>query len=214
MKIRIGTLYRREIIKFFKKNKVDGPVLDVGCHKGEILDSIDAPLKVGVDIKFKNVRDSMYFVMADANHLPFKKKAFKQIFLLDVIEHIEDESPLSSSLRHALQPSGAFFITTPSKHIQIFPWFLTNFVSKKWGHYFRKGYSFNELDSLFKDNFKITKYNWNAQWWRTLYFLIRAMAEVSSSLSKKLVKFVFKRDSQHHEGNRGYLIIEGVRKNG
>lgn len=214
MKIRIGTLYRIKIINFFNKSEINGPILDIGCHNGEILDCINAPLKVGIDVEITTYKKEINFVCADANHLPFKKESFDKVFLLDVIEHIEDESPLPQNIYNCLKPSGSFFLTTPSKNIRMFPGFLTGFISKKWGHIYRRGYTKNGLSKFFSEKFIITFHEWNAQWWRFFYLFIRGVALFSTSLSSKLIDVVFKLDTLKSEGVRGYLVLEGIRKNG
>jgi hypothetical protein len=212
MKLRIGTIYRILLLGYFKKTEVDGPVLDIGCHNGEILETISAPVKVGIDIERKHVKDGLNFVQADANHLPFKKNLFSRIYMLDVIEHIEDERNLSSVFYLHLQPSGSFFLSTPSKDILLFPRFLTGYISKKWGHYYRRGYSKEGLKELFDEEFVLHFTEWNAQWWRFFYLFIRLLNDISPSLCAKLIHFIFSMDSKKTNGNRGYLILEGIKK--
>lgn len=213
MKLRIGTIYRIELLQYFKKTEVSGPILDIGCHHGEILTIINAPIKIGIDIDRKHVSDSVYFVQADANHLPFKKGLFSRIYILDVIEHIEDDSNLTFVFSSHLQPSGSFFLSTPSKDILLFPRFLTGYISKKWGHYYRRGYSKERLIELFNDEFVLHFSEWNARWWRAFYLIIRLINEVNPSLCAKVIKIIFSMDSKKPDGNHGYLILEGIKKN-
>lgn len=213
MKRRIGTTYRIELLRYFNQTKVNGSILDIGCHNGEILEVIDAPIKIGIDIERKSVNDGIYFVQADANHLPFKKDFFSRIFILDVIEHIEDDSNLSFTFYSHLQPSGSFFLSTPSKDILLFPRFLTGYISKKWGHYYRRGYSKERLKELFNDEFVIHISEWNSPWWRFFYLPIRLINEISPSLCIKIIQLFFSMDSKKQNGNRGYFVLEGVRKN-
>ncbi|MCB2214123.1 class I SAM-dependent methyltransferase [bacterium] len=214
MKIRIGTLYRIKLLSYFKKLKIDGPVLDIGCHNGEILDRIDAPLKIGIDLDIKNYKGGVNFVRADANHLPFKKESFAWISILDVIEHIEDERLLSENMFNCLKTSGSFFLTTPSKDIHMFPGFLTGFISNKWGHFYRRGYAKSTLSKLFSEKFNLTFHEWNAQWWRFFYLFIRGAALFSTAIASKMIDVVFKMDSSKSDGMKGYLILEGTPKNG
>jgi 2-polyprenyl-3-methyl-5-hydroxy-6-metoxy-1,4-benzoquinol methylase len=213
MKRRIGTTYRIELLKHFAQTQVNGPVLDIGCHNGEILEVVEAPLKIGIDIKRKHVSEDIYFVQADAHHLPFKRGFFSRILILDVIEHIEDESNLSSIFKLHLQPFGSFFLTTPSEDIRLFPGFLTGYISNKWGHYYRRGYSKERLKDLFNDEFVLHISEWNSPWWRFFYLPIRLINEISPSLCKKIIQLFFSMDSKKQNGNRGYFVLEGIRKN-
>lgn len=212
MKVRIGTLYRIQIIDYFNKRNINGAVLDIGCHDGIFLKNVEAPLKIGIDVELKNVSDGIYFVQADANYLPFKKETFTQVYLMDVIEHIEDDKKLPLSIYRVLKTSGSFFLTTPSMNIQLFPWFLTNAISKKWGHIYRIGYSYEELKNLFQKYFVLTFYEWDATWWRTFYLGIRLISEISFRLTASIIKLIFTLDAKNTKGLKGYLILEGIKK--
>jgi SAM-dependent methyltransferase len=214
MKTRIGTLYRNEIIKYFDQVQASGPVLDIGCHDGELLKKINASVKVGIDIEMKKVDEKINFVCADANFLPFQNEIFEKVFAMDVIEHIENDHLLPSSIHRVLSPHGSFFLTTPSKSIRLFPWFLTNFISKKWGHIYRLGYTKMELEKLFSGIFHLNIYEWNAKWWRVFYLFIRSMVMISQNFTEFIIKKIFYFDSKSQNGVRGYLIMEGLKKNG
>lgn len=212
MKIRIGTIYRVELIKHFRLTEFIGPVLDVGCHDNTNLSEIKAPIKIGIDLERGDKIDGINFVQADAKFLPFKSNCFEQIFMMDVIEHIEDERDLSASLFRVLKPSGNIFLTTPSKAILLNPWFLTKYISEKWGHYYRLGYTEDELSELFSDEFNLLIDTWNAQWWRFFYLFLRSTIEIFPKFGISLVKRIFALDARQTEGVHGYLTLKGKKK--
>ena len=209
MRIRIGTLYRYELIKYFNRHMIDGPVLDVGCNDCFILRNIKAPIKIGIDLEINNINNGQLFVIADVNYLPFSNNVFEHIFALDVVEHLENDTLISKSLNRVLRNDGTILLTTPNKSIKLFPWFLTNYISKKWGHIYRNGYQINELCELFLDDFDLSIYEWNAFYWRTFYIIIRLIAELSISLTSFLIQQIFILDSHLKQGNKGYLVLEG-----
>jgi len=214
MKIRIGTLYRLKLVNHLGEINFPGPVMDIGCNDGLLLSSITSPLKVGVDISLPKEKSTDYnFVCADANFLPFKKEVFSQIFLLDVIEHIEEDYLLSDSISFVLSKKGYFLITTPSKNIRLNPFFLTKAISKKWGHHFRLGYTKNELINIFQSNFYIRIDDWNAPYWRFFYLIIRFSSEISYKFSFWLINKVFNCDKKLPQGNHGYYILRGIKEN-
>lgn len=210
MKERVGSLYRLQLIFIKNLIKFTGPVLDIGCHDDLILSNIEAPLKIGVDLDIKKeLGKKNLFVCADANFLPFKKGVFKQIFLLDVIEHIEYDYLLSESIAHVLALDGNLFLTTPQKTILMNPFFLTKYISRKWGHIYRLGYTNKELQNLFSKEFDVRFEDWNAPWWRFFYLAIRFIAEFSPFISKLVVKTIIRFDSKNPEGHRGYIMMTG-----
>ncbi|OJX45934.1 MAG: hypothetical protein BGO78_03335 [Chloroflexi bacterium 44-23] len=213
MKERIGSLYRLQLIKFLKLSAFDGPILDIGCHDDLILSNIEAPLKIGVDLELKKQLGNKYlFVCADANFLPFKQGVFKQVFLLDVIEHIENANLLPSSIKHVLMLDGCLFLTTPQKTILLNPFFLTKYISRKWGHIYRLGYTQNELEILFSKYFSLEYKDWNAPCWRFFYLLIRFVAEFSPSITRFIIETVFRFDSKKSRGLNGYILMHGKSK--
>ncbi len=76
-------------------------LLDIGCGDGSVLWSLTKKsqpfLAVGLDICFhkqwKGIshRSGISFVVADANHLPFRQSVFAFVFLKDIIHHIQSK---------------------------------------------------------------------------------------------------------------------------
>lgn len=80
-------------------------VLNLGCGKGKIKDSINLDIKPleGVDI-VHNLEETP---------LPFKDKEFDLIYANMIFEHIENLIPLIEDLHRILKPNGMIKITVP-----------------------------------------------------------------------------------------------------
>jgi ubiquinone/menaquinone biosynthesis C-methylase UbiE len=68
-------------------------LLDIGCGEGLMTNLFKADFKVGVDIsanKIKRARKKkeIYYVVADAHHLPFKEKFFEISICTETLEHL------------------------------------------------------------------------------------------------------------------------------
>jgi len=90
--------YYNSLTKTLRKNvPKGGKILEIGCGTGSLLNKLEFNLAVGVDIaknmikiaKRKNSRENLYFLVADAEFLPFKNK-FDFIIMVDLIEHLDD----------------------------------------------------------------------------------------------------------------------------
>ena len=92
-------------------------VLDIGCKSGSLSKVFRAKMTVGVDVsrKFlkafrKNV--SQNIVLADAEHLPFKKGSFDFVSMTDVIEHLSNPSSAVSEANEVLSKRGKLLLIT------------------------------------------------------------------------------------------------------
>ena len=108
-------------------NKVNGTVaLDVGCGEGYITSllvrycheviSMDIS-RVGVKTASKNI-DRKYgcsFIVADAQHLPFKRGAFDILVLREVIEHLTNQVEAVKEMSRVLKCKGTLILTTPNR---------------------------------------------------------------------------------------------------
>lgn len=98
-------------------------ILDVGCGNG-VYEKILAPGNpstkiIAMDISkekakaWKIIWDNVYFVIADAQNLPFKDGVFDKIFSIEVLEHLPDDRSALNDIYRVLKPSGTFILTTP-----------------------------------------------------------------------------------------------------
>lgn len=148
--MRLGTYYRCKLLDKIGIKATKERVLDVGGYDGYWLSTQKAKNKYVVDLdvekKYKNIKYSK----ADATDLPFQSNYFDQVFAFDVLEHIEEgkEQKFIGELIRVCKKDGEIILSIPSDRIKIYPPFLTNFVSRKWGHFKGNGYSKSELKKI------------------------------------------------------------------
>jgi SAM-dependent methyltransferase len=205
---RLGTTYRNEVMHILYGDKFSGKVLDVGCYDGFHLSNIEADLRVGADPQPKGGAPGLVFVQADGRFLPFANKEFDFVFALDVIEHIEDDLAFAKSLMQVVSSSGRIILSTPNINIRIFPSFLTRWVSIKWGHYYRLGYSPEMLRKIFGSGINIKIRPWNAFYFRLFYLPLRFLYQFFPRFSTHIVKNLAHFDARISDGDHGYLILE------
>lgn len=211
--LRMGTIYRDAMLSSLDLvDATKGRVLDIGCYDGFLLGKLEADFRVGVDLKPMGGILDISFVKADARWLPFKKGSFNKVYALDVIEHIEDDISFSQSLSEQIASGGRLVLTTPSANIRLNPPFLTTWISKKWGHIYRLGYSSNRLLELFGSMFEIKVQSWNAPAYRALYPLLRSLQFFFPHMVADWVRSIASRDSERKEGDHGFLIMTATRK--
>lgn len=208
-KIRIGSYYRSKILQTINMADHFDRVLDVGSHDGYLLSFFPDSFKIAVDIALPNQRLAHPFVLADAKALPFVNDSFDLVLLMDVIEHIEDESGLAESLARILTKEGRLVLSTPSAEISMFPGFLTRSISIQWGHIFRLGYTSENLRSLFENNFSLKIENWNAPFFRFFYLPVKLISLLSSRLAFSFLDKIAIYDANHKAGVHGYHLLKG-----
>ena len=149
-----------------------GKVLDVGCGRGGLLQSIKkifpALTSYGCDIDEKSLEfKDIKFKKSDINKgLDYKKDSFDLIFCIEVIEHVENPFFLIRELNRVLKKQGTLIITSPnvenifSKILFLFTgrfihfFKITDFYktghinpifSWKWGIMLNKHFKFNKI---------------------------------------------------------------------
>jgi glycosyltransferase involved in cell wall biosynthesis len=207
-KIRMGTIYRDTMLQNLAYDEpIKGRVLDVGCYDGYLLSKINAKFRVGVDLNPIPGLVDIHLIKADARFLPFKPGSFDLIYAMEIIEHIEDDVTFSKSLVDALASNGKLILTTPSDKIRLYPPFLTVWISKKWGHVYRRGYSPDRLTDLFGDKLEVKIHPWNAPGYRLLYPLLRGLKPIFPKVVGKCVRAVGVYDSKRREGQLGFQVM-------
>jgi len=186
-------------------------VLDLGCHDGSWLDKLQAGLRVGVDLNPGSAPKGVTMVKADVCHLPFKADAFGAVYALDLIEHLEDETSLAAEICRVLERDGRLILTTPAEDIQLFPRFLTAWVSKVWGHVLRRGYAPRTLEKYFKGSLAVQVRSWRARAYLEWYLVLRLLYQINPRSARKCLKRVVEADSRKLWGEGGFLLLEGTK---
>ena len=109
-------------------------ILDVGCGDGLFLKEIQYELGVnnceyvGIDISQRKLRFAWsrsqqlnifrktHFVLADAEHLPFRTSTFDIAIMIEVLEHFPNPVDYVTELTGVIAESGKVIITTPSAY--------------------------------------------------------------------------------------------------
>lgn len=98
-------------------------VLEAGCGAGNVLAVLERVFPggtvVGMDtfiegLRIARRRAACPVVQADINHPPFRP-SFDLIAILDVLEHLEDDTGVLETLRALLKPGGALLLTVPAR---------------------------------------------------------------------------------------------------
>jgi ubiquinone/menaquinone biosynthesis C-methylase UbiE/uncharacterized protein YbaR (Trm112 family) len=113
----------KKIQKLIHQNS-KGLSLDIGCGNGIYIDNFNSKV-VAMDINpyFVKVardmcdnRDSIYFVVADANKLPFRDNIFDFTFCSSVLEHFEQVNleKILEGFERVTKPRGLIQVDTPN----------------------------------------------------------------------------------------------------
>ncbi len=138
-----------------------GLTLELGCSEYGGLEKtlaksgkvIGADLKKIIDRSLLN--EKFFYVVADAQHLPFKNNSFQQIVCLDMIEHVSNDRKAAEEIEKISKKSANIALSTPSEQWR-FPYFgfMKIFckpeerILDEFGHK-KKGYSEEQLRKLF-----------------------------------------------------------------
>jgi len=100
--------------------------LDFGCYDGAFLATLKSkgiPRLVGVDISKDAVRkaherfgDLEIMHISKTVPLPFEDAEFTSITVLDVLEHVDEQSALLDELNRVLKNNGTLIVTVPGRH--------------------------------------------------------------------------------------------------
>jgi len=97
-------------------------VLDVGCHQGELFESLGGRLgqSVGIDPLARPAETPTYRLLPTgfSGPLPFPAASFDVITMLAVLEHIEQRQSLADECRRLLVPHGVVIITVPQPTVE------------------------------------------------------------------------------------------------
>jgi len=209
---RLGQSYRNSILPVLETLPIVERALDLGCHDGSWLEKVSAKLKVGVDMSPIYNKNGVEMVKADITRLPFSPGSFGLVSSLDVLEHLEDPHQGIKEMIRVMERNGQMILTTPSDTIRLYPRCFTSFISKAWGHKFRRGFSKQQLESMFEQILIPEIKPWQAKAYRSQYLGLRILYKINKILALKLLQKVVKYDLQVPWGEHGYWLVTSTKK--
>lgn len=150
--------------------KTDGKILDIGCADGVFTKVIFEKAKpqkiIGVDILPKSVtwakkhwkNPKMEFTAADAENLKYESNTFDAVFILEVLEHVNDPQKVLFDVKRILTKNGYAILLVPTDSLlfRIIWFFWTKFRGKIWKETHIQTYRNNYLTRICKKaDFKI-----------------------------------------------------------
>ncbi len=212
---RLGVIYRKKYIQLLLQDRPISKtnyVLDIGSYDGESVRFLDMKNHIAVDLAPESIYPEIQYVKADGCFLPFKKECFDVVFALDVIEHIEDDRQFAEQIKGALAPEGRLILTTPSLHLRLYPKFLTKWISHKWGHDLRIGYTSDQLMGLFSDHsYRVEIQSWSALLYRRWYLLARFLLPIFPRQISEWVNHLAELDFENQDGDDGFWVVKLMR---
>jgi len=206
---RLGSMYRRAVWETRNYSSSHGSILDVGCFDGYILNAFESKLMIGIDTTPLPRSNKVKYVQGNGTLLPFPDGIFDAVVCLDTLEHIENDKALADSLLRVLAPGGVLRVSTPSLNLRFGPECITQWISQRWGHHLRRGYTVNELEKLFEcDGYTRLIRSWNAPFFRIFYIPLRILLVLLPKFVQRLLAKISKWDSQYPEGNHGFYFVE------
>jgi len=210
--MRLGTYFRKELLdKLNIKTFPEDIVLDVGCFDGYWLSTQKAKEKYGLDLDIVKKYKDVNYVYGSGLDIPFKNNKFNKVFAFDVIEHLPKNTEVKflSELIRTTKFSGEIILTFPSDSIRIWPNFMTNFISKRWGHYKYLGLSKHQIGK-FLNNFKKIKYeirDLNTRKYLDYYLILRFLWILDYKITKSIIRKLVKNEVKNLKGCYGYYLL-------
>lgn len=211
--MRLWTYYRKKLLENLDiKTSEDDVVLDVWCFDGYWLSTQNAREKHAIDIDINPLYDNIKYQKWDATHLPYPDSYFDKVFAFDVIEHVEQwtERRFIEELLRVTKKWGEVIFTTPSKDIRLFPHFLTNWISKKWGHLKCNWYSKSELEAFIWDRKGIEIFELNSRGYLRYYLFLRIFWYFNKKNTKKMINKISINDSKRYWSN-WYILVKIIK---
>lgn len=165
------SLKKKQRLKMLEKylDKAAGTVLDLECDDSGAVSYYLKKDKKWITVEFeghdllslKNLLENDVIRSDKNGYLCFKDNTFNHILIVDVLEHIPEESlrRLFSEIRRVLKKDGTVYLTVPNGEDRTL-WLnnirsLIGMTPEKYGH-FRAGFSLKELEEISKSSgFKV-----------------------------------------------------------
>ncbi len=139
------SLWRSYECERFAKEKLKGPILDLGCGDGFFAQTVFGHVDAGIDLDegevARAIKRGTYdrALVASATKMPFKNRSFNTVISNCVMEHIPDIDGVLSEVYRVLKPGGRLLTSVPSEY---------------W-----------DKDSFYQKIFKAIGFNQAAQWY-------------------------------------------------
>ena len=209
--IGLEQLWRQSMIKrifnhqFIKKIH---SYLDIGCGSNaytvfSALKNKQLDMAVGIDISAEAIKiatqksiqnktsQKTIFIIASAQHLPFKKNTFDYISAISVLEHLKDQDLCLSSINHILKQDKYFFMVVPNSYRLLPHWLrpIKKYFDDKIGHL--RSYSKQDINKLSrKHDFVIKKIFYNGH----LLKIFQIMASRFNIINQKIWWYLEEKD--------------------
>jgi ubiquinone/menaquinone biosynthesis C-methylase UbiE len=210
--VRIGTIYRADLVRSMGLAHNQGRILDIGGYDGFMLSRLDASQKVSVDIQTLPLHEGIDYCLGDGLQLPFRDNSFETIYALDVLEHVDDERRFASELLRVLKPGGRLILTTPQYDIAIFPGLLQGWVNRKWQHFKVSGYRQESVEALFealKPRHAVV-IKLSTPWFLKLYLPLSLAWRLAPAICERFLRAIARLDCKCR-GSGGYLLAEVIK---
>jgi len=191
---------RRQLVKdlISKYANKTTTILDIGCGPGLLLSELQNNGReiFGVDLspialEFCKKRGLKNVSLADAGALPFSDNTFDVVLLLDMLEHVQDDSGVLREARRVLKSEGIVIIFVPCFN---FLWTKNDEIS----HHYRR-YTLPELTNKISSNFTILRKTYFNFFLFPLIYLVRQAAKIMPlrrrsdfDINNKLINYVLK----------------------
>lgn len=150
------------------KNKL---ILDVGCGRGELsfIANKKGALVIGLDNNFKdvmfakekreNLKNNIYFVIGDAEKLPFKDKSFDCILNVETLQYLKNDINCLREMKRTIKNGHYLIIEVPNENYPFFRdplgYFSKKNFNRSWGNVLRLYNANKFIDGLKKLGFLI-----------------------------------------------------------
>lgn len=183
-------------LQIFERMVGKGPILDIGCARGEFLSLAKnngwdtygiEPSTDASRIARECVGDTIF---ADTiENVRFPENFFKVITMLDVIEHLPDPYMILKTIIYYLEPGGLVVIETPNISCR-----KAKKLGEKWGNISPKGHLYYFDHRTLKTMLLISGYNdvwvyWGGETW-PIRVLNKLSLEIGSPVGNVMVKIL------------------------
>jgi len=108
---------RKGAIRWIRKYKTSGKLLDIGCSVGSMLEAANKYFdSLGIDVAEWSLEDArkrnLNVLNGTLEDINFEKETFDVVTFTEVIEHIHDPVSFLKEVNRVLKPQGIIYITT------------------------------------------------------------------------------------------------------